>query len=106
MERAFNKHTIEKIVLKDFTETTWYTYKKEIKIFGFIIQESGFYNCLGHFIGKTVDSCVAINNKAHFKPQVIIRFVSGKEQEYFFETYHEAEIFFNDLLGKDSFIEY
>lgn len=107
MERAFNKNTIEKIVLIDFTEAKgWYKYKKEIKFFGIVLQKKGVYNYANRYVGASINNHIIKDGKLFELPCVTIRFCSRVQQDFYFETFEEAEIFYNDLISKDTFIEY
>lgn len=91
----YNLDKLVKIHYHDFMPAYWYSYKKEKRFFGIVIQKCGIYeNILGDYIGfdipenHTLEGFVIYEN-----PKVILSYENDEDVVYYFENFMDAKKF-------------
>lgn len=100
------EHNLEKLVkitINDFYPARCYTFKKEIKFFGIVFQEEGYYY---KFIRETFESKEIpknhsiVNNILMEDPEVILSFEDKSFSKHYFKSLKEAHDFVRDIKNK------
>ena len=107
MEQKYNLGKLIKVgLISEPSVSTWYTYKKEVKIMGITIIKEGFYNCLSDYEGKEAPkNHFLFDNTVYEKRSVILYFKEDYQKQIYFDTPLEAAMeFYNEITSKGRFI--
>jgi hypothetical protein len=94
----YNLDKLVKVVCKDYTPTSWYTFKKEKRVLGLVVRDEGIYNVFGRSVDIPEYHTVA-EGIVYRNPHVILSYEGDYEKTYIFDTHKEAEKFAEGILS-------
>ncbi|MBU3661204.1 MAG: hypothetical protein FGM14_15130, partial [Flavobacteriales bacterium] len=82
-----NKYNLDKLVkveCNNFYPARWYSYEKEKKFLGFVIQKEGIYKkVLGNYLGLEVPKNHTLKNGVLYEnPEVILHYQADHSKAY------------------------
>jgi len=100
--RDIKKERIQGISVLDLTLSKLYVYKKEIKIFGFLLRKAGIYNRFHNEYVDIVnmDDIILFNGDVYIKPRCIILLDDRKFHTVYFDSYKDAKEFADSNCDK------
>lgn len=104
--KKYNLDKLVKVECHDCYLSDWYTYRKEIRIFGIRIRKSGVYDFFDIFCGQSIPQNHFLEGgKIYEKPEVILNFHGGHSKRYYFDSLSEADSFANEITGNGKWIK-
>lgn len=110
-----NTNQIERVVLHDVEELEdfkYYPKKEDYKIFFGLYTVKGqdeyfIKNDLFEYSRKELiefDFYKIVNDIVYLRPRVIVQYISGYKETFYFETYKDAKVFYEEITSKTFFV--
>lgn len=106
MEIKYNVDKLIKVRLDDFCESKFYRFIETKKCFFGLIKAQSFVYC--HISREVIDSLpvyyTIIDKKVMEKPRVMLYFQDKITEEFYFETYDDAKVFYREITASGVWI--
>ena len=103
--KKYNLDKLVKVECHDCYLSKWYTYRKELRIFGIKIRKAGVYDYFNSYCGPSIPQNHFFEyGNIYEKPEVILHFQAGHSKRYYFDSYSEAQGFANEITENGKLI--
>lgn len=100
MSVYYNPSTVTKIKVSDFKPSTWFKYRRQIRIFGLLVRREGIHSYDGFWCGMSIEGHTLKDGVVYENPSVTLYFRDNARHKLHFPSIEAANSYAERVTHK------